>query len=218
MRIFLAPLVRVPIRGYSISIVSVWRLILMPRLDLGWFSIAFLFYFLLDLAFHLILGQSFKIDEILSTGPGHLLSSSVIISIVVTAINVNNIGTRVASRRRRSRFSNYNLCRFNDFLRFIGHKSAFVDAESWFVRVEYLLFFNPWVILLDWLFFECSELSINPDGQLLEVHPLIEIVVQHIGNNASNALIVMLFHHLQPFRNHIVKDIVVWAVEALAAG
>lgn len=218
MGIFLPSLVGVPIRSHFIPIVGIWRLILMSWLDLSWFTIIFLLYFLVNLAFHLILWQSLKIDKILSTSPGHLLPSPEIISIVVTPINVDNIGTWITSRRRRPGLSDYNLGRFDNFLRLIRYESALMNAESWFIRIENLLVFNPRIVLFNRLFFERRELPIDPDRQLLQIHPLIEIIVQHIGNNTSNTLIVMFLHHLQSFRNHIIKYIVVWAVEALAAG
>lgn len=62
------------------------------------------------------------------------------------------------------------------------------------------------------------KLAIDPNRQLLQIHPLIKIIVNHIGHNAGNPLIVMLLHKIQPFRYDIVEDIVVCGVIAFAAG
>jgi hypothetical protein len=38
------------------------------------------------------------------------------------------------------------------------------------------------------------QLTIDPNGKFLDVHPLVKIIVNHIGNDPSYTLIIMLFN------------------------
>lgn len=67
------------------------------------------------------------------------------------------------------------------------------------------------------LCFAVGQLAIDPDSQLLKIHPLIEIVVDHVANNPSNALVVVILYHLQSLGHYIVEDIVVAGIETFTA-
>ena len=53
------------------------------------------------------------------------------------------------------------------------------------------------------------HLSIKPNSQIFEVHSFGVIIVDHIADNPSNSLIIVLLHQLQPFCYDNVENIIV---------
>lgn len=61
------------------------------------------------------------------------------------------------------------------------------------MRLQSLLILGA-VITLDNWFSIFNQLPVDPNREFLQVHSLVKIVVEHIGDDAGNALIIMLLH------------------------
>lgn len=62
------------------------------------------------------------------------------------------------------------------------------------------------------------ELAVDPDREFFEGHSLLEIVVDHVGNDPGYFLAIVLADHDDPFLEDFVIDLVSFEVVALTAG